>query len=165
MPEFVLPEFTRSLRALAMPSAPGSDHDRIFAPLLQARTTAHRVAGADAQAAAFDAARLERDWRAAIGALALARHPKSAPDRRALEAELDELGRPLWAALARMQAAASALRLATPEGKRAAWERWVPTVQEVFDRADDWWRLSLPVLGDPRGRRGALWRRILGRKR
>lgn len=164
MPEFELPEFTRSLRALAVPSAPGSDHDRIFAPLLQARTTAHRVRGVEAQAAAFDAPRLERDWRAAISALALARHPRSAPDRRALEAELDQLGRPLWEALARMQDAATALRLATPDAKRASWERWVSSVQEVFDRADDWWRLSLPVLGDPRGRRGALWRRFLRRQ-
>jgi hypothetical protein len=117
MPEkgFELPEFTRSLRALAVPSAPGSDHDRIFAPLLQARTTANRVKGADAQVAAFDAARLERDWRAAIAQLAASRHPKSAPDRRALEAELDLLARPLWEALARLNSTAAALRLAGPE--------------------------------------------------
>ena len=30
MPEYELPEFTRSLRALAVPSTPGSDHDRVF---------------------------------------------------------------------------------------------------------------------------------------
>jgi hypothetical protein len=162
-PEFELPEFTRSLRALAVPSAPGSDHDRIFAPLIQARTTAHRVRGPDAQAAAFDAARLEREWRAAITHLAAARHQASAPDRRALEAELDLLAKPLWAALARLQAAAVALRLATGESKRAPWGEWVAAVQAVFDRADDWWRLSLPVLGDPRGRRGSFWRRVLRR--
>ena len=165
MPEsaFDLPEFTRSLRALAVPSAPGSDHDRIFAPLLQARTTANRVKGPDAQVAAFDPARLERDWRAAISQLAASRHPKSAPDRRALEAELDLLAKPLWDALARLNSAAAALRLAAPESKRAAWERWTHAVQQVFDAADDWWRLSLPVLGDSRGRRGSLWRRILRR--
>lgn len=165
MPEFELPEFTRSLRALAVPSAPGSDHDRVFAPLIQARTTAHRVRGPEAQAAAFDAARLEREWRAAIGTLASSRHPASAPDRRALEAELDHLAAPLWTALATLGAAATAMRVAGNDGKRAAWERWVESVQAVFDRADDWWRLSLPVLGDPRGRRGSLWRRVLRRGR
>jgi hypothetical protein len=41
MPEYELPEFTRSLRALAVPSQPGSDHDRVFKPLIQARTAAH----------------------------------------------------------------------------------------------------------------------------
>lgn len=166
MPEardYELPEFTRSLRALAVPSAPGSDHDRVFAPLIQARTTAHRVRGPEAQAAAFDAARLERDWRAAIAHLAAARHAKSAPDRRALEAELDLLATPLWAALARLQEAATALRHAAPDQRRATWERWVACVQQVFDAADDWWRLAMPVLGDPRGRRGALWRRVLRR--
>jgi hypothetical protein len=166
MPEaagYELPEFTRSLRALAVPSAPGSDHDRVFAPLLQARTTAHRVRGPEAQAAAFDAARLEREWRTAIAHLAAARHPRSAPDRRALEAELDELAAPLWSALSRLQEAATAMRLAPPDQRRAHWERWVSRVQGVFDAADDWWRLSLPVLGDPRGRRGALWRRVLRR--
>jgi hypothetical protein len=163
MPEYDLPEFTRSLRALAVPSAPGSDHDRIFAPLIQARTTAHRVRGPEAQAAAFDGVRLEREWRAAIAWLASARHPQSAPDRRALESELETLAGPLWAALARMQAAAAAMRLAAPDQRRGPWELWVVRVQEVFEAADDWWRLSLPVLGDPRGRRGALWRRILRR--
>jgi hypothetical protein len=163
MPEFDLPEFTRSLRALAVPSAPGSDHDRIFAPLLQARITANRVKGPEAQVAAFDATRLEREWRAAIAQLAASRHPKSAPDRRALEAELELLGEPLWDALARLNSTAAALRLAGPESRRAAWERWVAAVQQVFECADDWWRLSLPVLGDSRGRRGSLWRRILRR--
>jgi hypothetical protein len=165
MPEqaFDLPEFTRSLRALAVPSAPGSDHDRIFAPLLQARTTANRVKGPDAQVAAFDAARLERDWRAAIAQLAASRHAKSAPDRRALEAELDLLAKPLWESLARLNSTAAALRLAGPESKHAAWQKWIAAVQQVFDGADDWWRLSLPVLGDSRGRRGSFWRRILRR--
>jgi len=86
MPEFELPEFTRSLRALAVPSQPGSDHDRVFKPLIQARTAAHKVQSVEAQVAAFDPARLEREWREAITALASARHARSAPDRRALEA-------------------------------------------------------------------------------
>lgn len=165
MPEFTLPEFTRSLRALAVPSAPGSDHDRVFKPLIQARTAAHKVHGVDAQVAAFDAARLEREWREAIAAFAAARHARSAPDRRALEAELEALAAPLWRALPAMQQAGTAARAATADARAAAWERWVATVQAVFDAADDWWRAAIPVLADPRGRSGSLWRRILRRDR
>ncbi len=164
MPEFTLPEFTRSLRVLAVPSAEGSDHDRVLRPLITARTAAHKVQSVDAQVAAFDATRLERDWREAIGAFAAARHAKSAPDRRALEAELDLLAAPLWKSLRAMQEAGAAARAARTDERQAAWTRWVRAVQQVFDAADDWWRNALPVLGDPRGRRGALWRRVLGRR-
>jgi len=164
MPDFVLPEFTRSLRALAVPSAPGSDHDAVFRPLIQARTAAHKVQALEGQLAAFDAARLEREWREVIARLAGARHQRSAPDRRALEAELDALAAPLWKALAEMQRAAVSARKAPADGRVQAWERWTEAVQLVFNAADDWWRAALPVLGDSRGRRGALWRRVLGRR-
>ncbi len=163
MPEFTLPEFTRSLRALAVPSAPDSDHDRVFKPLIQARTAAHKVHAVEAQVAAFDATRLEREWREAIVAFASARHARSAPDRRALEAELDTLAAPLWSALRALQQSAVATRTVTAADRKAAWERWVLAVQQVFNTADDWWRAALPVLGDSRGRRGALWRRVLRR--
>lgn len=165
MPDFTLPEFTRSLRALAVPSAPGSDHDRVFRPLIAARTAAHRVQGVEAQVAAFDASRLEREWREAIAALAAARHGDSAPDRRALEAELDALAAPLWAQLKVMHAAGARAREAAPAGREAAWAAWVATVQRTFDTADDWWRQALPVLADPRGRHGSFWRRVLRRSR
>lgn len=163
MPDLTLPEFTRSLRALAVPSSPGSDHDVVFRPLITARTAAHKVQTVDGQVAAFDAARLEREWRDAIRTLAAARQADSAPDRRALEAELETLAAPVWRALKGMKESGAAARAATGEAQRAAWERWVGTVQQVFDSADDWWRHALPVLGDSRGRSGALWRRILRR--
>jgi hypothetical protein len=164
MPEFVLPEFTRSLRALAVPSAPGSDHDRIFAPLIQARTAANKVHAMEAQLAAFDAARLERSWRESIAALAKERHPRSAPDRRALQAELEELGAPVWASLARVQVTAGAARTATNEARRMAWDQWVLAIQRLFESADDWWRSAMPVLGASRGKRPSFWRRVLRRK-
>ena len=163
MPEFTLPEFTRSLRALAVPSAPGSDHDRVFKPLIQARTAAHKVHAVEAQVAAFDAARLEREWREAITAFASDRHARSAPDRRALEAELDTLAAPLWSALQTLQQSAADTRTVTAADRKTSWDRWVLAVQQVFNTADDWWRAVLPVLGDSRGRSGALWRRVLRR--
>lgn len=165
MPEYDLPEFTRSLRALAVPSAPGSDHDRVFKPLIAARTAANKVQSVDAQVAAFDPARLEREWREAIAALADERHKGSAPDRRALEAELDTLASPVWGALHALQLAGSAARAATADQRQAAWSKWVDAVQRTFNAADDWWRAALPVLGDSRGRQGALWRRVLRRSK
>lgn len=160
-PEYPLPEFTRSLRALAVPSAPGSDHDRIFAPLLEARRAAQRAGSVDQQIAAFDAGKLERAWRGAIASLAESRHSRSLPDRRALGAELELLAAPLWRALAALKASADAVRLARAEAKRTAWEGWIESVRGVFRAADDWWGLAVPVLADPRGRRGAFWRRVL----
>jgi hypothetical protein len=168
MPEFELPEFTRSLRALAVPSAPGSDHDLVFAPLIQARTTAHRATSMEAQMAAFDAQRLERGWRAAIATLAQSRHKRSAPDQRALAAELELLADPLWSALAAMRAAVDAARQVRPAdaaARRAAWEAWVETVRHVFRAADDWWRAASTALGDSTQTRGAAWRRLARRPR
>lgn len=162
MPEFVLPEFTRSLRSLAVPSKPGSDHDQIFAPLIQARSMAHKAQSVEAQLAAFDSARLERGWRSAISALATARHKRSAPDRRALEAELDLLAAPLWEHLRMMHAAAERARIAKRDDRRVEFDAWVDRVREVFRAADDWWTEAMPVLADSRGRSGALWRRVLG---
>ena len=160
-PEYPLPEFTRSLRALAVPSAPGSDHDVVFTPLLEARRAAHRATSLDQQLAAFDAARLERGWRGAIATLAERRFSKSLPDRRALGAELELLAQPLWTALEALKAASERTKLARSDERHAAWEQWVAEVQRVFRAADAWWEQSLPVLADPRGRQGAFWRRVL----
>lgn len=155
-PEYALPEFTRSLRALAVPSAPGSDHDVAFAPLLEARRIAHRATTVEQQVGAFDAVKLERQFRQAILSLAERKHAQSAPDRRALGAELELLAAPLWRELEALRAAAAAVQ------GREAWDAWVAQVQRVFRAADDWWEAALAPLADPRGRRGAFWRRVLG---
>jgi hypothetical protein len=160
-PEFTLPEFTRSLRALAVASAPGSDHDVIFTPLLEARRTAHKATSVEQQLAAFDAGKLERGWRGAIASLAERRHSKSLPDRRALAAELELLATPVWRELAELKNRAERLRLAKAEARQADWALWVAQLHVIFRVADAWWELSLPALADPRGRRGAFWRRVL----
>jgi hypothetical protein len=98
--------------------------------------------------------------------LAAARYKRSAPDQRALAAELELLGDPLWESLAAMSAAAEKARLAKQDARRASWDRWVQCVQQVFNQADDWWRAALPALSNASGRRGALVffrRRVLGR--
>lgn len=160
-PEYPLPEFTRSLRALGVPSESGSDHDVIFAPLLDARRAAERAGSLEQQLAAFDAGKLERAWRAGIATLSQRRQRMSLPDRRALGAELELLAAPVWRALVELKRAAEAARLARADDRRAAWERWVEEVRRVFRAADDWWGHALPALADPQGRRGAFWRRVL----
>ncbi len=168
MPEFVLPEFTRSLRALALPTSTHAEDEGAFAPLLHARQLAHKAQSLEAQVAAFDAARLERAWRALQGSIARSRHPRSAPERRALEAELDHLAAPLWAALKAMGGAGSAAKQARGESRRQAFDQWVRTVHSVFGAADDWWFAAREHLtraearAAERARRRRLWRRALG---
>lgn len=163
MPEFALPEFTRSLRSLALPRPPESGHDRIFAPLIQARAAAHRMHAPEAQVAAFDPARLERAWREAITALAAERHARSAPDRRALEATLGDLALPVWATLERLQAAGAAVRAAPAGAREAQWERWVAVVQRLFEAADDWWGAAQRELAASPAPRRRFWQRNRGR--
>lgn len=137
-PEYTLPEFTRSLRALAVPSAPGADHDVAFAPLLEARRAAHKATSVEQQLAAFEAGKLERAWRGATASLAERRHPKSLPDRRALAAELDVLGAPLWRELAVLKDVAERVRLARAEDRHARWTHWVAQLHVLFRSADAW---------------------------
>jgi hypothetical protein len=115
MPEhapFELPEFTRSLRAFAAVGSLGNpDHDRWFAPLLAARTSAARVQGIEGRVAAFDAARLRKAMLNAITQMSEARFKKSAPDRRALDALLEELCEPAFTALVGVEKAAGGRRL------------------------------------------------------
>ena len=168
MPEFALPEFTRSLRALALPTSASTEDDGAFAPLLQARQLAHKAQSMEAQVAAFDAARLERAWRALQMTIAQSRYQRSAADRRALHAELEQLAAPLWSALAAMGAAGEAAKQSRADARRPAWERWVKTVHAVFHAADDWWFAARAHLvraearEAERARRRPLWRRALG---
>lgn len=165
MPEYVLPEFTRSLRSIAVPSAPETGHGRIFRPLIEARAAAHRMHALEAQVAAFDAARLERAWKEAIAAIAAERHPRSAPDRRALAAALEQLAEPVWAALGRVAEAAAKARSAPVNARTPAWEAWVATVQRLFEAVDDWWGAATPVLERAGMPRRSIWRRLRGAKR
>lgn len=157
-----LPELARSLRTLgSRRGLPGSDHDRFFRPFLLARqrleegrTLEERLQGADAIALRMEIERV-------AAAFARERHPQSAPDRRALHAELEDLAEPLLDALERLDARADAVRSAEDVVRIARWRRWSAALADVFLRADDWWAGALPALADSRGRDGRLWRRIL----
>ncbi len=166
-PSYAIPELTRALRAFASHrGAPGSDHDRYFAPLVGALRAARdaRAAAGDAPwraAAAVDADAVAGAVRSTLAALADERAAGSAPARRALEAELVELAEPIFAALAEVGARARVLAGGDVAARPGAWDAWVGAFGRAFAAADACWEASLPALADPRGGLGRLWRSLL----
>jgi hypothetical protein len=159
-----LPELTRALRGFGSQRArPGSDHDRFFAVLLDARRTAESLARPFDQPRAFDPAAIRTAAETALAEFAVARFPESAPDRRALEAELTEIAAPLWASLAQLERARDVVRASPADARFVRWRAWAAAVSAVYAAADRAWVAALPVLVDSRGRGGRLWRRVLGR--
>lgn len=159
----VFPAQTLSLRGFGSErSAPGSDHDQWFEALLTARRVAEESRTVETQRRAFDAPRLMRHAQVTRTAWAAARFDGEA-DRRALEAELEEIAAPYSVALRQLEHAALRLRQATDDRQFATWRRWTGTVHNAFRTADEVWALTVPALCDSRGAKGALWRRLLGR--
>jgi hypothetical protein len=138
-----LPEFTRSLRAFAsVGSLATPQHDLVFAPLLNARKAAAKVHGADGRLAAFDASRIRRALRDAIGALAAQKFPKADADRRALSAELGEFALPAFSALDLVAQTAAGWHAATDADRDAKWGAWVDAVQALFNGVDAFWNAA-----------------------
>lgn len=159
----VFPAQLLSLRGFGSErSAPGSDHDQWFEALLTARRVAEESRTVETQRRAFDAARLTRHAQVTRAGWAAARFENDA-DRRALEAELEEIAAPYSQALRQLEHAALRLRQAGEDRQFATWRRWTGTVKNAFRTADDVWALTVPALCDSRGAKGALWRRLLRR--
>ena len=164
---YAIPELTRALRTFASHrGAPGSDHDRYFAPLVTALRSARDAlaTGGDAPwraAEHVDAAAVAEALRGTLGALAVERAGASAAARRALEAELLELADPTFTALGEVGARARALRSASADARPAAWNAWTTALGRAFAAADSCWEASVPALADPRGGMGRLWRSLL----
>ncbi|MES3034483.1 MAG: hypothetical protein V4813_10865 [Gemmatimonadota bacterium] len=157
----VFPAQTLSLRGFGSErSAPGSDHDRWFEALLTARRVAEESRTVETQRRAFDAERMIRHAQATREAWASDRFER-APDRRALVAELEELGVGYDAALRRMDEAASQLRHAPNATQFAHWREWTGRVGRAFRAADDAWTAMVPVLADSRGAQGSMWRKLI----
>jgi hypothetical protein len=161
----VLPELTRTMHGLgSRRGRPGADHDRFFAGLLAARRAAEGIAEIEARLAAFDAGRLAGSLTTLLGELAAERYPASAPDRRALEAELLEHAERLFAAIEALGEAAARVRESANERRLARWRDWTWSAHRVFEEADRCWIAALPALttaARPASRRG-FWRRAEG---
>ena len=157
-----LPELTRPLRSLGSRRGRlGIDHDRFFSPLLTARRRGERASDRQGRLRAFEGASIRTALDNAISDFAKARFPRRAPDRRALEAELQELAAPLMTSLAALDVyAGRATEEDTESTTFIRWRSWCGAVQEVFERADRCWLAFGPVLGEAPVRR-PLWRRVL----
>ena len=159
-----LPELTRPLRSLGSRRGRlGSEHDRFFAPLLAARRRGERATDMRARLKAFDAPGIAAALDESIAAFARDRYPRSAPDRRALEAELLEIAMPLRTSLDALEVYANraADTLGGDETAFVRWRSWCGSIQEVFERADRCWIEFGAVLGEAPVRRRPLWRRML----
>jgi hypothetical protein len=142
-----LPEFTRGLRALG--SRRGGDHDaqaRFFAPLLHARRRLEEEADPGSRVAAFDARQLRERLDQALRAFAADTYPRSAPDRRALQAELLDIAEPLFTALGALETSALRWREADESLRFDLFRDWVRTVGAVFADADRSWSRAAPLI-------------------
>ena len=155
---YALPEVMRGLRAYGSSRAqPGAEHDRFFAPLvrpLRELRAAHEQAlgrrSAPWRAAeSVDATRAGAELRATLAAFAVERFPRpeSAPDRRALEAELEDEAEELFDRLDALTAAAQRLHAAADVERVAAWRAWTAALAATLDAADRCWSRSTHALG------------------
>ncbi len=166
-----LPELTRALRSVGTRrGGEGAEHDRFFAPLLEARARAEGAAGWAEQVEAFAPERLRARWADAVAALCDERYPDSAPDRRALGAALEEALASASGCLGRVETAAAALRAADDAARLRRWRRWVEEVGRLFVEADRCWLAALQELADAPPapppapeRRPGFWDRLRGR--
>ena len=159
----ILAELTLPLRALgSLRARPDADHDRFFHPLLTARRRAEEAPALQSRLDAFDAAVLRRGLAESLREFARARYPESAPDRRALEAELIELAEPLTRSVDVLETMEASVRESGDEARLVAWREWAAAVREVFACADRAWIAIAPALANaapappPRW-----WRRIV----
>jgi hypothetical protein len=155
------PAQTLSLRGFGSErSAPGSDHDRWFEGLLTARHVAEESRTIETQRRAFDGERLARHAAATRAAWAEARFEKPA-DRRALVAELEEMGEAYSDALGALAETSGLLRQTPDSAQFELWRAWTGRVQLAFRAADEAWTAMVPVLADSRGAKGSLWRKLI----
>lgn len=164
-----LPELTLALRTLGSRRhrrGDGYEHERFFAPLLEARRGAERAPDFQAAIMAFDPVRLGGAFDKTLRLLATERAPSSgAPARRALEARLQERIEPLRDALTLLGERADALLVADAPSRSRATQEWWQQLQHVFACADRCWPSVADALAAPSPRRRGWLGRLFGRRR
>jgi hypothetical protein len=159
-----IPELTRPLRTFWAPRArPDSAHERFFSPLLSASMRAARMLDSGDRARSLDAGLLRRDMRAALRAIATDRVPVIGAEQRALEAELEEVTRPVFASLHALAQSGEELARAPTARQISAWREWTRALSGLFATADAVWprvRNALENVGPPPAR-WVRWRRWL----
>jgi hypothetical protein len=142
-----LPELVRDHRLLG--SRRGGHVDlqaRFLAPLLQARKRLEGEGDLDARVATLDARALRERIVTAVQGLAKDVYPASHPDRRGLEAELEEALETLFSGIDAIELAAKDFRDAPEAVRFTAWRRWVSAVSSAFVMADRAWANAARLL-------------------
>jgi hypothetical protein len=164
-----LPELTLALRTLGSRRrrrGEGPEHERFFAPLLEARRAAARAGDLEAAVRSFDPARLTTSLDKTIRAIAADRAPPGRPPaRRALEARLLERVEPLRQSLAELGERADALMQADDAARSDAWRLWAGQLRIVFERADHCWPGLSAALSTTTAPRRGLFARLFRRRR
>jgi hypothetical protein len=146
-----LPELARSHRLLGSRRGGSPDAQvRFMAPLVQARRRLEDGPDLDARVAALDARALRDRIDLALQGIAKDSVPANLPDRRALEAELEEAMGTLFARLDALDLSAQAFRNAAEPVRFSAWRDWVAAVSNVFAAADSGWSGVARLLPEPR---------------
>jgi hypothetical protein len=140
----LLPELTRSLRALGSETGTGRLGEwqlAYFSPLLEARRRAVDCRSVAELVACFDAGRVERDIRRWTTAIAAEVAGPDEPLRRATEAMLDEAIEPLFAALQQFRQVAAEIAAADEEGHspREVSGAMLDALTRIYRCTDDRW--------------------------
>ena len=144
-----LPELVRDHRLLG--SRRGGHvglQAKFLAPLLQARKRLEAEGDLDTRVALLEARALRERMATVVQNLAKDIYPVSHPDRRGLEAELEEALDSMFRAIDAIESAATAFRDAPEEVRFTAWRRWVSAVSNVFTLADRSWANAARLLPD-----------------
>lgn len=159
-----LPELTLALRGLGSARGhPGPDHDGFFAPFLAARKAVQRASNPADRLAAVRPAAIAAELDRVMRAFAVERFPASAPDRRALETELNDLAAPIRVSLRRLEDAARAASTAGDDTTFVWWRAWAAECRALFAHADRCWLAAVPVLTQAQVRPRRFWHWWWGR--
>jgi hypothetical protein len=133
---------------------------RYFAPLLKARRRLEEEFHLESRLDTFDAERLKLQVANSLTAFARELCPHSAPDRRAMEAELFDASEAFFAALQRVGAAAENWRDGSDSRRFELWREWIREVDSLFRAADRSWIAAAPLIATSAGgdeKRRRLW--------
>lgn len=165
---FALPELTRSLRVLGSRRAAGgtrrAEHDSFFAPLLAARGAAERAETLEARRTALAARTLRDDVQLRLRAFAAERYPNDAPERRALQAELEECTSSLMTRFVELEAAEDRFSSCSDSERVVRWREWSSALATLFECADRCWPDVGATLSDERRETRSRWRFLRGRR-
>ena len=147
-----LPELARDHRLLG--SRRGGSvaaQTRFLGPLLDARKRVEKQPDLESRIAALDARQLRDRVNAVLQTIARDTFPASHPDRRALEAELEEAMTAFFVQLDSVHEAAAHFRGAPEAIRFSAWREWVARVVHAYALADGAWASASRVLPGSHG--------------